>query len=104
MGGVPLGENILKSAMRELKEETGLTAKKWTQIMHIHPSNSVSDEEGFVFLAEGLSPGETEFEDTEVLEIMKLPLSEAIQKVMNGEITDAISMAGLLKAGRLLKI
>ena len=104
MGGGPLGENLLKSAMRELKEETGLTAKKWTQIMHIHPSNSVSDEEGFVFLAEDLSPGETEFEDTEVLEIMKLPLSEAIQKVMNGEITDAISMAGLLKAGRLLGI
>lgn len=104
MGGGPLGENLLNSAIRELKEETGLTAKKWTQIMHIHPSNSVSDEEGFVFLAEQLSPGETEFEETEVLEILKLPLSEAIQKVMNGEITDAISMAGLLKAGRLLGI
>jgi 8-oxo-dGTP pyrophosphatase MutT (NUDIX family) len=104
MGGGPLGENPLQSAIRELKEETGLTAAKWTQIMHIHPSNSVSDEEGFVYLAEGLSPGETEFEETEVLEVLKLPLSEAIQKVMDGEITDAISMAGLLKVGRLLKI
>ncbi len=89
---------------RELKEETGLKAEKWTQIMRIHPSNSVSDEEGFVFLAEELTFSETEFEDTEVLEILKLPLTEAIEKVMNGEITDAISIAGLLKAGKLLGI
>lgn len=104
MGGGPLSENVLESAKRELKEETGLKAEKWTQIMRIHPSNSVSDEEGFVFLAEELTFGETEFEETEVLEILKLPLTEAIEKVMNGEITDAISIAGLLKAGKLLGI
>jgi len=102
MGGGPLGSSVLKSAQRELKEETGLLANKWTEIMRIHPSNSVSDEEGFVFLAEELTPGRTEFEDTEVLEIQKIPLNEAIEMVMKGEITDAISVAGLLKAGRLL--
>lgn len=102
MGGGPIGTDILASAKRELKEETGLSAAKWTEIMRIHPSNSVSDEEGFVFMAEDLTPGETEFEDTEKLEIVKLPLSEAIDKVMRGEITDAISVAGLLKAARLL--
>ncbi|HLW21051.1 MAG TPA: NUDIX hydrolase [Cyclobacteriaceae bacterium] len=102
MGGGPLGSSVLKSAQRELKEETGLLANKWTEIMRIHPSNSVSDEEGFVFLAEELTPGQTEFEDTEVLEIQKIPLNEAIEMVMKGEITDAISVAGLLKAGRLL--
>ena len=104
MGGGPIGTDVLLSAQRELKEETGLSAKKWTEIMRIHPSNSVSDEEGFVFLAEDLTPGETEFEDTEKLEIIKLPLSEAIDKVMRGEITDAISVAGLLKAGKLLGV
>lgn len=104
MGGGPIGSSVLESAKRELKEETGLSAKKWTEIMRIHPSNSVSDEEGFVFLAEDLTAGETEFEDTEKLEILKLPLSQAIGKVMNGEITDAISVAGLLKAGKLLGI
>ena len=61
-------------------------------------------EEGFVFLAEELSPGETEFEETEKLEILKLPLAKAIDMVMKGEITDAISIAGLLKAGKLLGI
>lgn len=104
MGGGSLDQSVLEGAKRELKEETGLTASKWTQIMRIHPSNSVSDEEGFVFLAEGLTQGETEFEDTEEIEILKLPLSAAIEKVMNGDITDAISVAGLLKVGRLLGI
>lgn len=103
MGGGPIGTDILESAKRELKEETGISAGKWTEIMRIHPSNSVSDEEGFVFLAEDLTYGETEFEDTEKLEIIKVPLSEAIDKVMRGEITDAISVAGLLKAARLLE-
>jgi 8-oxo-dGTP pyrophosphatase MutT (NUDIX family) len=104
MGGSQLGQNVLESAKRELKEETGLMASKWTKIMRVHPSNSVSDEEGFVYLAEDLTLGNTQFEDTEDLEIRKMPLAEAIDKVMKGEITDAISIAGLLKAGKLLDI
>jgi 8-oxo-dGTP pyrophosphatase MutT (NUDIX family) len=104
MGGGPVELDILDSAKRELKEETGLSAKKWTQIMRIHTSNSVTDEEGFVFMAEDLTHGETEFEETEQLQVIKLPLKDAIQKVMDGEITDAISIAGLLKVARLLKI
>lgn len=101
MGGGPVNEDILESAKRELKEETGLSAGKWENIMRIHTSNSVTDEEGFVFLAEDLTQGETEFDETEQLQILKLPLNEAIQKVMDGEITDAISIAGLLKVARL---
>ncbi|MCH6235435.1 NUDIX domain-containing protein [Cognataquiflexum rubidum] len=104
MGGGPLELDLLDSAKRELKEETGLSAKKWTKIMRLHTSNSVTDEEGFIFLAEELTEGETEFEETEQLQVIKLPLKEAIQKVMNGEITDAISIAGLLKVARMLNI
>ena len=104
MGGGLLEHDVLDSAKRELKEETGLSAKKWTKIMRIHTSNSVTDEEGFIFLAEELSQGETEFEETEQLHIIKLPLKEAIQKVMDGEITDCISIAGLLKVARILNI
>lgn len=104
MGGGLLELDILDSAKRELKEETGLTANKWTKIMRLHTSNSVTDEEGFVFLAEDLTQGETEFEETEQLQVIKLPLKEAIQKVMNGEITDAISIAGLLKVARILNL
>ncbi|MFN8437080.1 MAG: NUDIX hydrolase [Cytophagales bacterium] len=104
MGGGPLNIDILESAQRELKEETGLSAQNWTNIMRIHTSNSVTDEEGFVFLAQELTMGETEFEDTEDLKIQKLPFHQAIEMVMNGQITDGISIAGLLKAKMLLKI
>jgi len=97
MGGSPRDESALETAKRELKEETGLDAKKWRSIMRLHTSNSVTDEEGFVFVAEDLTEGETEFEETEVITVRKLPLDDAVQMVLSGEITDAISAAGLLK-------
>ncbi|HTF81615.1 MAG TPA: NUDIX hydrolase [Cytophagales bacterium] len=103
MGGGPIEIDVLESAKRELKEETGLTAARWTNIMRIHTSNSVTDEVGFVFLAEDLTQGETEFEDTEDLKIWKLPFSQAVDMVMQGKITDAITIAGLLKAKLLLE-
>jgi 8-oxo-dGTP pyrophosphatase MutT (NUDIX family) len=102
MGGGPLELDQLESAKRELKEETGLKAEKWTEIMKIHTSNSVTDEVGYVYLAEGLTQGETEFEETEILQVKKLPFSEALEMVMSGEITDSLSIAGLLKAARIL--
>jgi 8-oxo-dGTP pyrophosphatase MutT (NUDIX family) len=104
MGGGPLELDILESAKRELKEETGISATKWTNIMRLHTSNSVTDEEGFVYLAEDLTFGETEFEETEELQIIKIPLKEAVRKVMEGEITDAISVAGLLKVAMIKKL
>lgn len=96
-GGCPIGEKELDAAKRELKEETGLIAEHWEEFLRIHTSNSVSDERGVVFLAKNLKQGETQFEETEDLKIKKLPLEEAFQMVMNGEITDSISMAALLK-------
>ncbi|OYX22690.1 MAG: DNA mismatch repair protein MutT [Algoriphagus sp. 32-45-6] len=102
MGGGPINQDLLESAKRELKEETGLSASKWTELMKIHTSNSVTDEWGLIYLAEELTEGETEFEDTEVLQIKKLPFGEALAMVMRGEITDSISVAGLLKAARIL--
>ncbi|WP_400193832.1 NUDIX domain-containing protein [Hymenobacter sp. B81] len=102
MGGGPVEQDILLSAQRELKEETGLTARRWTNIARLHTSNSVTDEEGFVFLAEDLEPGAVEPEETEELHLWKLPLAEAVEMVMSNRITDAISVAGLLKAERVL--
>lgn len=104
MGGGPKGIDRLESAKRELKEETGYTAARWTNIMKIHTSNSVTDEEGVVYLAEDLTAGETEPEETEQLVLKKLPLKEAVDWVMEGKITDSISVAGLLKAARLRNI
>ena len=102
MGGGPIELDRLEAVKRELKEETGLTAEKWTEIMKIHTSNSVTDEVGYIYLAENLTQGETEFEETEVLQIKKLPFSKALQWVMEGKITDSISVAGILKAARIL--
>ena len=101
MGGGSLNEDLLVSAKRELKEETGLVAHKWTKILRIHTSNSVTDEEGFVYLAEELSQYKPEFEETEKIIIKKILLFDAIAMVMQGKITDSISMAGLLLLARL---
>jgi 8-oxo-dGTP pyrophosphatase MutT (NUDIX family) len=100
-GGGPLGEDPLRAAQRELKEETGLIAQKWTKFARIHTSNSATDEEGFLFIAEELSQHEQEPEDTEDLQVRKVPLQEAVQMVMRSEITDALSVAGILMAARL---
>jgi 8-oxo-dGTP pyrophosphatase MutT (NUDIX family) len=102
MGGGPLDVDITESAQRELREETGLLADRWTCIARLHTSNSVTDEEGFVFLAEDLTQTDWEPEETEDLRLWKLPLAQAVAMAMSSEITDAISVAGLLKAEKVL--
>lgn len=100
-GGAPLGEDPFLAAQRELKEETGLVAERWTKIARIHTSNSATDEEGFLYIAEGLSQFEQEPEDTEELEVRKVALTDAVDMVMSSEITDALSVCGILMAARL---
>lgn len=96
-GGCPEGSEPLESAKRELLEETGITANLWTEIQRIHLSNSVSDELGIIYLAKELSFGESSPEESEQLSIKKLPFETAFQMVMNGEITDSLSVAAILK-------
>lgn len=104
-GGGPLSVDILESAKRELKEETGLTANRWTQILRTHLSNSVSDEEGFIFLAEDLTEGAKQLEDTEAdMKVWKLPFKEALKMVLEGEITDSLSVMGILRAGKIMGV
>lgn len=103
MGGGLLADDDLGSAQRELKEETGLVAKNWKNISTIHTSNSVTDESGYIFLATNLHQKEAEPEDTEDLKVIKIPFQKAVEMVMNNEITDSISIAGILKVDYLIK-
>lgn len=104
MGGVPHDENVEEGALRELREETGLRAEHLKLLGRIHTSNSVTDEEGFVYLATGLTQGNTEFDDTEDILIKKLPFTAAIEMVMDGRITDSLTVGGILKYARILGV
>lgn len=97
-------ESTETAAQRELEEETGLKAARLTELLVMHLSNSVTDEKAVVFLAEGLQAGTMKPEDSEDIEVMKLPLEEAVAMVLDGRITDAISVAALLKLAFLREI
>jgi len=104
-GGGPVGVDVLASAKRELKEETGLEADEWQLVQRTHLSNSVSDEEGFVFLAEKLTQGAHHRDETEAdMKVWKLPFSDAIRMVLDGKITDSLSVMGILRVARILNL
>ncbi len=96
-------EEMLTAAQRELQEETGLTAKKWTPLLRVHLSNSVSDELGLVFLAEEISEGPPQREESEAdMRVWKLPFTEALRMTLNGELTDSLTVMAILKVARIL--
>jgi ADP-ribose pyrophosphatase len=101
-GGGPLGEDPVETAKRELKEETGLMASRYREIGRIHTSNSVCDESGYLFIATGLSQHDAEPEDSEDLQVKKIPFAEALRMVMEDEITDSLSQVAILKAKILM--
>lgn len=96
-GGAPEGTSGEASALRELQEETGLTAGRLAEVVRLDLSNSVSNETGVVYLAWDLTPGESAPEETEQLKVRRVPLKEAIARVLDGSITDSLSVAGLLR-------
>lgn len=101
MGGCPQDEDPIDCAKRELKEETGLSATQWHDLGKYHISNSITDEVGYLFFCCGLSIGEADPEDTEVLTLKTIPFQKALNSALNGEITDALSVIALQKT-RLL--
>lgn len=101
-GGGSRAIDPLDSAKRELIEETGLRAAKWLRFLDLHLSNSVSDEQAINYLAWDLTEGVAQPDDTEQLQIRRVPFAEAVCMAMAGEITDAMAVAGLIKAQLLL--
>lgn len=102
-GGAPLQDEPLKSAQRELLEETGLKAKQWIQILQMTLSNSVTDERCIIFVAKGLSQHAAMPEETEELIVKKIPFSQLYEMVSMGKVTDAVTVAAVLKVQLMLK-
>jgi ADP-ribose pyrophosphatase len=87
-GKLDPNEDHLVCAKRELEEETGYTAKKWSYIRRIHPVISYSTEFIDIYLAEELVPGKSHLDDEEFLDVFAAPLEQLITWVEDGEITD----------------
>jgi 8-oxo-dGTP pyrophosphatase MutT (NUDIX family) len=104
MGGAPRDENLLDAAQRELAEETGLRARAWQELMRLHTSNSITNEQAIVFIATDIAVGEAALEESEDISARRLHIDDAIAMVLKGEITDAISVAALLRFGLMRKM
>lgn len=96
-GGCPEGEEPLSAAKRELEEETGLSASIWERVGEAHLSNSVTDELAVWYVARGLTQGELRPEGTEELQVKRVPFSRALEMVLQGQITDALSRLAILQ-------
>jgi 8-oxo-dGTP pyrophosphatase MutT (NUDIX family) len=96
-GGGPLAEEPMAAAKRELREECGLEAAEWRQILQVQLSNSLTDEQAFGFLATGLTQTRTEPDETEDLAVARVPYAEALEAVSAGFIKDALTVAMLLR-------
>lgn len=101
-GGAPHGESVLAAARRELQEETGVQALRWTSLLKLNASNSVTDEVAYSFVAQDLRMRHTAPDDTELLTLRRIPLDDAINMAMDGTISDGLAMASLLKVGLML--
>jgi ADP-ribose pyrophosphatase len=96
-------EPPLDGAKRELREETGAVAEKYTYLGAIAPSPALINEVIHIYMAEGISFGEKHLDEGEFLDVEYYTLDELYEMVMKGEITDAKTQIAILKAHELLK-
>jgi 8-oxo-dGDP phosphatase len=96
-GGVGAEETALEGVQRELREEAGLEAAEWRELCRLDLSNSVTDEEAVLFVAHGLRHGEAAPEPTESIAQRWVLFDEAVEMVRDGRITDAMSVAAILR-------
>lgn len=104
-GGSEQGEHLEQCARRELQEEAGLSAKQWQQVLFLHTSNSVTDEVAVIYLATELTAVAQSLEPSEQdLERTTVSLASALDMIDRGDITDAMSVAGILKVARMIGV
>ena len=97
------GEEPSVTARRELKEEIGAEAEKWTELGALIASPGCYGETLYLYLAQELTFGATHPDEDEFLDVLRMPFDQAVEQCMRGELTDAKTVAALLKAKILLK-
>ncbi len=100
-GFIEPNESPLQAAKRELKEETGLVAKKWEKFVTAELAGSVFKGQAHLFFAKDLKEGEALPEESENIQLVRMSLDEAVKRVLRGEINHAASMIGILFLDRL---
>ena len=96
-GKLERGEDPYEAALRELREETGATPRRFTELGPLVVSPGAYGEVLYLFLAEGLDIGKTSPDEDEFLELNKTPFEQMVNRVLSGELTDAKTVAGVLK-------
>ena len=96
-------EDRLSAAKRELEEETGYTAKEWTVLGDYYPAAAYCDERITIYLARGLELGTRHLDEDEFLNFEAVPLTQLVEEVMAGRITDGKTQVAILKTARILE-
>jgi len=93
-GKLDQGEAPLKTAQRELQEETGYSAKTWRYLTDIHPVIGYADEKISIFLAQDLVLGKSNLDHNEIVEVVYLTVDDLMGRVQRGEVTDVKTQIG----------
>jgi len=102
-GGIEPGESPEDAARRELREEAGLLADELIPMGHVDPFTTMLRCPNYLFLARGLTHVPHDHEEGEIMEALRMPLAEAVDLVMSGEITHGSSCVAILKAAAWMK-
>ncbi len=102
-GSESFDRSVLAAAQRELREETGLSAESWRELGSIDNSNGVTNDVAHMFLATGLEAGADAQDPAEQVVLSWLPFGQAVDRVLNGSITESVSVAAILKVELLLR-
>lgn len=102
-GKLEKGEDPLEAGKRELREETGVTGKDYTDLGRLYPSPGYTNEIIYLYACRAESCGENDLDEGEFLEAEKIPVAKAVEMVMSGEISDSKTQVLVLKTARLLE-
>ena len=95
-------EDPTDAVLRELREETGATCKKLTFMGKYYSSPAILDECIYMFMAEGLEFGDTDFDDDEFIESVRIPIDELVAMIMRGDVPDGKTQAAVMRAAHAI--